>query len=88
MSRSSNHTDPKAASEAWNQLGLGVQFLWSKVPYEVTKWPGTPADPFVADVCQIRRMGKGGKLFGPVRRFIFENCLIELPEILRGKDES
>ncbi len=78
----------KAASESWNQLGLGVQFLWCKVAYEVTKWPGPLVDPFVADACQVRRMGKGGKLFGPLRRFTFENCLIELPAILRGKDES
>lgn len=74
----------KAAQEAWNKLGLGVRFTWSSVAYEVTSWPDSPA----SNVCQMRRVGKGGKLWGPVRRFMFQNCLIELPEILRGKDDA
>lgn len=71
--------DGKTADKAWNQLVLGVHFMWSNVAYEVTKWPG-------GNVCQIRRIGKAGKLWGPVRRFTLENCLIELPQILKGKE--
>lgn len=72
---------PKAAENVWNKLGLGVRFKWCQVAYEVTRWPDQLSQ---GDVCQIRRIGKGGKLFGPLRRFTFENCLIELPIILKG----
>jgi hypothetical protein len=72
----------KAADGAWSKLGLGVRFKWCKVAYEVTSWPDQIS---MGGVCQMRRIGKGGKLFGPLRRFTYENCLIELPIIL-GKE--
>lgn len=75
-----------AAQSVWESLGLGVRFTWSSVAYEVTSWP--EQDGPSPDVCQMRRIGKGGKLWGPLRRFTFEHCLIELPEILRGKDDA
>lgn len=71
--------DGKAADDSWDRLGLGVRFMWSNVAYEVTKCPD-------GDVCQIRRIGKAGKLWGPVRRFTREHCTIELPQILKGKE--
>lgn len=77
--------DPKAASDAWTKLGMGVRFKWCQVAYEVTSWPEQEPAPFTLEVCQIRRIGKGGKLFGPLRRFTYENCLIELPVILTRK---
>ena len=78
--------DPKAASDAWAKLGLGVRFKWCKVAYEVTSWPDQ--GDFGNGVCQIRRIGVGGKLFGPLRRFTYENCLIELPIILKGGPDA
>ena len=77
----------KAADEAWAKLGIGVRFKWCQVAYEVTSWPDDQISR--GQVCQIRRIGVGGKLWGPLRRFTFENCLIELPIILKdgsGRD--
>lgn len=74
----------KAAGEAWAKLALGVRFKWCNVAYEVTSWPDASTQMSVGEVCQMRRIGVGGKLFGPIRRFTYENCLIELPIILKG----
>lgn len=75
----------KAADEAWAKLGIGVRFKWCQVAYEVTSWPDQISH---GQVCQIRRIGLGGKPWGSFRRFTYENCLIELPEILWGKDDA
>lgn len=73
-----------AAKSAWDMLALGVRFKWCNVAYEVTSWPEQLPGPLRINRCQIRRIGIGGRLFGPLRRFTFENCLIELPQILES----